>query len=172
MYLPFPKVDLRIESAFSTAVVMSDPSHRMSLQRALALVLIVGGGLVLAACDSSGANSDSGSIEGDWQTTIETDSITYDLAFELNIPEETFGSRIVGEGEFVAGEDEWAFEIPDGTYRRPSLDLTLRFDVQFDGRDLPITIQGTVGEDFQEISAQIFGGPPQFQGRDVTITRP
>ncbi len=155
------------------ATEMLDPrSCRAVLHRVLALLLIAGGGFLFAACDSGGATSGPDSIEGEWQSTIETDSVAYDLTFELDFPEESFGSRVVGEGELAAGGTSWAFQIPDGTYRQPSLGLTLRFDVQFDGQDLPITIQGTVDDDFQEISAEISGGPPQFDERPVTITRP
>ena len=165
---------LRISSSFPMAFDVSDlRSTHSALLRSLGLLLLVGGGLALAGCDSGGANSGASSVTGAWQASIETDSLTYNLTFQLQFPDREFPqSRIVGDGEFTAGEETWAFEIPDGRYYEPTLGLTLRFDVEFNGKDLPITIQGTVGDDYQEIEADISGGPAQFEEKEVTIIRP
>lgn len=144
-----------------------------SWTRWIGAVLVVGGLVLLPACDSGGTNG-GGNVAGDWRSTIETDSVTYQLSFELAVleGEETTGTRLVGDGEFAGRDSTWAIQIPNGTFQGEVLALTLRFDTLFDGQQRPLKIEGRVGDDYQEISADIFGGPPQFEGRSTTLTRP
>lgn len=126
--------------------------------------------LVLSACDSGGANT-PGSVTGQWEGTVETDSVRYELAFDVERAEESgpTGSRLVGDGQLV-GDEPWAFNITDGSFTEPNLSVTLT--LRFDESMWPIHLDGTVGEEYQEISAELTGGPPRFDSKPVTLTRP
>lgn len=141
-----------------------------SLRTCLGLIGAFGLLIVLAACDSGGAN-DPGTVMGLWEGSVETDSVTYELAFDLEEAENTLPSesRVVGEGELM-GEDTLAFQIPDGSFTEPTLSLTL--NLRFDESPHPILLQGTVGEDYESISAELSGGPPRFDETPITLTRP
>lgn len=132
------------------------------------LVCAVGIFTVLSACDSGGT-ANPRSITGSWQGTIETDSVTYQLSFDLERAENPgpTGPRLIGEGE-LSGEESRSFQITNGSFSDVTmvLALTLRFDVPF-----PIDLQGTVQDDFQSISAEVSGGPPGFEQESITLTR-
>lgn len=176
--------DRRIQSGFRVAslpdVEAPFQNQRLpmsfSLRSWLGLLCAVGLLTALSACDSGGAN-DSGSVTGVWQGTVETDSITYELTLSLERAEGTTPSnaRLIGDGDLV-GEDTWAFQITDGSFTEPNRALALTFRID-SALQHPVQLQGTVGDDFQEIEAELNGGPPDgelptFEAEAVTFTRP
>ncbi len=140
-----------------------------SLRSWIGLLCVVGLLAVVSACDSGGAQ-ESGTVTGRWQGTVETDSVTYEIRFDLEEADEPdpTGPRLVGSGELV-GSERRSFQITDGSFMEPNrrLSLNFRFDIP-----RPILLQGTVAEDYESISAELSGGPPRFDEATLTLTRP
>lgn len=147
------------------------PSKRSSRRVAQRVLLVIGIFVVISACDFGGSESSPGSVAGDWHVTIETDSVAYQLAFTLELPDDdVMGNRVVGEGTLEGENAVWTCQIPNGTFVESTRALTLT--LRFDESPWPIYLTGTVAEDYREISAQLTGGPPRFESRSVTVTRP
>lgn len=142
-----------------------------SFRRSIAVFLTVGSALVLGGCDSEGANS-SERVAGKWHGSIETDSVTYQLSFDLQQEEEgsLSGPRSRREGELVGAEPSSEFQITNGSFTKPNFALSLTF--RFTEVPRPILLEGTVGDEYREITADLSGGPPQFQEQPITLTRP
>lgn len=148
----------------------------VSLRSWLGLICTLGMGLFLVACDSGGTNG-TRSVAGPWEGTVDTDSVTYDLSFDVE-RDERDGPTLpewVGDGQLV-GEDAWAFQITEGSFMEPNrtLSLTFRFETS---PSHPIQLHGTVGEDYQQVEAELDGGPPDgslpdFEAMPITLTRP
>jgi len=123
----------------------------------------------MSACDSGGAQ-ESGTVTGRWQGTVETDSATYEVRFDVEEADESdpTGPRLVGSGELV-GAERRSFQITDGSFTElnRALSLTFRFDIP-----RPILLQGTVAEDYESITAELSGGPPRFDETPIPLTRP
>lgn len=135
----------------------------------IGLLSLLGVLVVMSACDSGGAN-ETGTVTGQWQGTVETDSVTYEIRFDLEEADasDPTGPRLTGTGELM-GAERRSFQITDGSFTEPNraLSLNFRFDVP-----RPILLQGTVAEDYESISAELSGGPPRFDETPVTLTRP
>lgn len=55
---------------------------RDSMRLWIGLLSVFGVLVVMSACDSGGAQ-ESGTVTGRWQGTVETDSVTYEVRFDL-----------------------------------------------------------------------------------------
>lgn len=146
------------------------PMAAVSIRR-LGILLVIGSFLFLVGCDSGGSSAPD-SVDGRWHGSIDTDSVSYQLSFDLRRVEAgtATGARWEGEGELVGGADTWEFLITDGLFTKPNFFLSLTF--RFNEIPRPILLEGTVGDEYQEISADITGGPPQFDERSLTLSRP
>jgi len=125
---------------------------------ACVLVLLLGGG-----CDLSNDNEAPKTLTGAWQGPVSTQDSSYTLT--LSLQQSRGESAVTGTGQLATETTTWNFSV-EGTFARPSLSLTLQYESA-----RPSQFDGDVDEDLTTIEAEIFGGPPSFDGASVSLER-
>ncbi len=150
------------------APFLFSPPFARPMYRASVLGVLLLAALAVGACDSSGEN-EVASITGTWRGTVDRDGTSFVVVLSLQQLQGGQSTNVVrGSGEVSTDDQSFTFSIQNGSFSPSSNEVTLpqQYDVGRTGQ-----IRGTVADDLETMTVMLFGGPPSFDGDEVTLNK-